>query len=72
MNEVQLKPYHSKNGPTGVTAYQNGPGYIFVRYVDGNEILYHANQFGQRTVADLQARADGQAGLTGALNRLRR
>ncbi|WP_028081416.1 hypothetical protein [Solimonas soli] len=59
-----MKRYRNRNGHSGVRAYESGPGYIKVRFANGDTYVYDDRIPGARAVARMQALAAAGRGLS--------
>ena len=63
-----MTKYNSKNGHSGVTAYESGIDYIKVRFVDDEIYLYNYDKPGREHVLNMQMLASKGKGLATYIN----
>jgi len=64
-----MRAYGNKRGGTGVVAYDMGPDWIVLRFVDGSTYRYDRHHPGPYHVAEMQRLAEAGSGLSTYLNR---
>lgn len=59
-----MNEYRNLSGDSGVTAYAFGPGYIRVRFIDGEIYEYTHKSAGKKAIEDMQRLAVAGKGLS--------
>lgn len=65
----RVKSYRHADHNTGVVAYEDGPGFIRVKFVDGGVYLYTSESTGADRITDMQQLAARGRGLSTYINR---
>jgi hypothetical protein len=58
-----MQPYRDTSSQSGVAAYEDGPGYLKVRFRSGDTYLYDRRHPGPRRLARMKALAASGRGL---------
>ena len=64
-----MKPYRDIDNDSGVAAYDDGPGYIIVRFRDGSEYEYTDLSAGAGNITEMKRLAVTGDGLNAFINR---
>jgi hypothetical protein len=64
-----MKPYANRCGHSGVTGWEDGPGYLRLRFVDGGVYLYTHHRPGALKLATMKELARRGQGLATFINR---
>lgn len=64
-----MTAYKNLSGESGVTAYTYGPGYIRIRFIDGEIYKYTNASTGKKNIQEMQALADAGKGLSTFISR---
>lgn len=59
-----MKRYKNLEGGSGVLAYENGKGFIKVKFVDGRTYTYTFKSAGKAAIAQMQKLAESGKGLS--------